>query len=159
MTIQKAAHNLLTQAKRPMAALDVATLALEQGLVHSNAKRPAYSLAQTIEKNIRDGSYNEPELKFIHEQGRRMIALPEWEDNPQFEKVAVASSPTAELSARIRSDLLEQVQLAAQSKIAESFDNTVALLLRRGLSAEAANIREALMKQLKQLNASGQRAS
>lgn len=155
MTAQEAAHKLLNESKRPMTAMALANLALERKLVFSNAKRKAYSFAQTMEKNVRDDTYNNPKLKFVYgANGTRMLALPEWEDHPPLGQTSAAPAVAAELKAEIRGDLLEQVQLAAQSKIADGFDSTVALLLRRGLAAEAANIREGLMKQLKQLNAS-----
>ncbi len=160
MTAQEAAHKLLTETKRPMTATAVANLALERQLVFSSAKKKAYSVAQTIEKNVRDGAYNNPKLKFVHgPNGTRLLALPEWEDHPPLGQISAAAPVAAELRAQIRTDLLEQVQLAAQSKIADGFDSTVTLLLRRGLAAEAANIREGLMKQLKHLNASEKGAS
>lgn len=160
MTAQEAAHKLLTESKRPMSAMALASLALERHLAFSKAKRKAYSFAQTIEKNVRDGTYNSPKLKFVYgPNGTRMVALPEWEDHPPLGQISSASPVAAELTAEIRTDLLEQVQLAAQSKIADGYNGTVALLLRRGLAAEAENIRDGLMKQLKQLNASEKDAS
>ena len=177
MTIQEVAYSLLSEHKRPMTAKELAEIALERGLVHSSAQKPVDSHAQTLEKNIRDGVYNKPELKFVDGPQRpRLLKLPEWEDQlntapsilqtPRtliYRKRAAAEiqphtvSPlpqtpgTAEFKARIPSDLLEQVQLAVQAKIADGFDQTVAALLRRGVSAAQADIRRGLMDQLDRL--------
>lgn len=150
MTIQEAAHLLLTELKTPTLSKELAQIALKRGLVQSNALDPVNSHAQTIEKNIRDGV--KPKLIHVPGPGRtRLIALPEWEDKREPVQTSAEPASTAELKVRIRSDLLEQVQLAVQSKIAKSFDETVELLLRRGLIAEATDIRNGLMKQLNEL--------
>lgn len=160
MTAQEAAHKLLTESKTPMSAMALAKLALERQLVFSYAKKKAYSVAQTIEKNVRDGTYNNPKLKFVYgSHGTRLLALHEWENHAPLGQVSAVPPAAAELRAQIRPDLLEQVKLAAQSKIADDFDSTVAYLLRRGLSSEATKIREGLMKQLKQLTATERSAS
>jgi hypothetical protein len=154
MTIQEAAHLLLREElRRPTTSKELAQIALSRAWARSNAQKPVDSLAQSLEKNIRDGVYNKPELKFVHSpQGIRLIALPEWEDKGGAAQTSAAPASTAELKVRIRSDLLEQVQLAVQSKIARSFDETVELLLRQGLTAEATEIRNGLMKQLNELS-------
>lgn len=155
MTSQEAAHQLLTEAKKPMSAMALARLALGRQLVSSSAKKKIYSVAQTIEKNVRDGTYNNPKLKFVFgRSGERMLALPEWDESQQSVRAAVPGPVTAELTAQVQVDVLEQIQLAVQAKVADGFDATVAHLLRRGLSAEAANIRDGLMKQLSKLDQS-----
>ncbi len=151
-TIQEIAYSILKEYGKPMPSKEVAQLALKRGLIQSSARDPIVSMAQTIEKNIRDSV--EPELKFIYgTQRNRLIALPTWDGMPLMDKkTGEQRVDIVELKARISIDLHEQVQLAAQSKIASGFDETVSLLLRRGLIAEAIKIKEGLMKQLQQLN-------
>lgn len=80
MTIQQAARKILEEHGSPLDSRSIARRALEMGFAQSSARDPVQSLAQTLEKNIRDGTYNRPELKFVHQAGRRLIALPEWSD-------------------------------------------------------------------------------
>lgn len=158
MTAQHAAHEILTESRKPMSATEIARVAIERKLVLSVAKKPVVSIAQTLEKNVRKRSRNNPELRFVKESNRRLLALPEWEENPEFGQVAAELSSRVELKACVHRDLLEQVQLAVQSRIAAGHDDTVTLLLRRGLATEAAHIREGLLKQLKELDAANPRA-
>ena len=152
MTMQEVACSLLREHKRPMTAKELAQIALERGLVHSSAQKPIDSHAQTLEKNIRDGVYNKPELKFVDGPQRpRLLKLPEWEDRPQAARSLPQTPSTVELKARIPSDLFEQAQLAVQARIADGFDETVAVLLRRGVSAAEADIRRGLMERLDKL--------
>ena len=152
MIAQEAFDTLLREIGEPMAPKALAHLALQRGLVRSDARKPIDSIAQTVEKNVREEVYNEPPLKFVSgRKGERLLALPEWEGNPPVGQVSRRPSTVADLSARVPVDLLEQVQLAVQARIASGFGDTVTLLLRRGLAAEATNIRDGLMKQLKHL--------
>lgn len=153
MTAQHAAHKILIESRKPLSATEIARVALDRKLVVSVAKTPVASIAQTLEKNVRERSRNNPALRFVYEANRRLLALPEWEGNAELGQVVAESSSGIELKACIHRDLLEQVQLAVQSRIAAGYNDTVALLLRRGLATEAAHIREGLLKQLKQLDA------
>ena len=74
--INQAATVILKEANRPLSAKEIAKRALERGLASSNAKDPINSLAQTLEKNIRDDTYNDPKLIFIYSQRGRLIDLP-----------------------------------------------------------------------------------
>ncbi len=149
MTIQETAHAILSEAGKPMSAKELAQIALDRGFP-SSAKSPVQSLAQTLEKNVRDNIYNKPPLKFIHVNGRRLLGLVSWVQ----ESAASATTPepsSKELTIQVPHELLEQIQLAAQAKVADTFEETVALLLRKGLSAVAPQIREGLMEQLDKL--------
>jgi hypothetical protein len=57
-----------------------------------------------------------------------------------------------ELRAKIPADLLENVQLARQAKHASSFDETVAFLLKKGISAMAPEIKKGVLQQLAQFD-------
>lgn len=135
MTIQEAAHQILKEHQRPLDSKTIAKLALESGLVTSSARDPIASLAQTVEKNIRDGVYNRPQLVFIHEGRHRPIGLPE--TSAQV-KPAVSQHPFSRtvpqpLSVRIPSELMGKIRLAEQAKVGANFDDTVAALIREGL--------------------------
>jgi hypothetical protein len=157
VTAQEAADTILRELKTPMSSKDLARLALERGLLRSHAQRPIDSLAQTIEKNIRDGVYNKPELKFVYSPAGRLVALPNWElpEAPHSSPAASATSAAQfkDVTARLPIDIAEQVQLAAYAKVAESFDDTVALLLQRGLASVASQVEQALMARVRKLGA------
>lgn len=148
MTIQEAIHTILIELKRPLSSKELAKMALERHMVASNAKDPVFSLASTVEKNIRDGIYNHPRLICIFSQDRRrLIGLPEWGQNqpPQ------ANLKIKELIARIPEELFNQIQLAVQAKLEGDFNETVAYLLRSGLAVSTPAIKGALMKQINEL--------
>lgn len=153
MTIQEAAHQILNKEQHPLDAKTIAKLALAQGLVPSAAQDPVASLAQTLEKNIRDDVYNRPRLIFIHEGRRRLVSLP---GSGAQDKPALAKSSfpeTQQLSIRIPSELMNKIQLAEQAKIGANFDDSVAILIREGLRVVAPRIKEAIESQLKELPA------
>ena len=155
-TAQEAAHTILGELKAPTASKDLARLALERGLLTSNAQKPIDSLAQTIEKNIRDRVYNKPELKFVYSPAGRLVGLPDWEYSEPSASTSLAtpSTPKAqlkELTVRLPIDIAEQVQLATYAKVAETLDDTVALLLQKGLASVAPHIEQALMARVRKL--------
>lgn len=150
MTAQEAAHTLLNEIGRPMTSRELAKMALDRHMVVSNSKDPVFSLASTVEKNIRDGVYNHPALTFISSPAGRLVGLPGWEKVPPMHSPSLTPR-TKEFTARIPEDLLDQIQLAVQAKLAESFDGTVAHLLRSGLAMAAPTIKDGLMKQLHKL--------
>ena len=150
MTIQEAAHSLLQEAGNPMSSKDLACLALDRRMAGSTARDPVQSLAQTLEKNVRDGTYNNPKLKFVHTSHGRLLSLEAWDD----EREVIETSPkrlTQNVSITLPEEIYEQVQLAHQAKIADSIEETTVVLLRQGLSTLAPKIKEGLMQQLDQL--------
>ena len=150
MTIQEAAHKLLNETKRPLSSKDLAKIALERHMVSSGAQDPIASHAQTIEKNIRDGVYNNPKLVFIHAGAQgRLIALPEWNASQTTMKEPLQRS--VEIKARIPAELFEKIKLAEHG-LKHDFDETVSLLLLKGLSIVAPDIKKGLLTQLDSLN-------
>lgn len=150
MTIQEAAYSLLQEAGNPMSSKDLARLALDRRMAGSAARDPVQSLAQTLEKNIRGGTYNNPKLKFVHTSSGRLLSLETWDD----ERGVIETSTKRliqNVSITLPEEIYEQVQLAHQAKIAESIEETTVVLLRQGLSMLAPKIKEGLMQQLKQL--------
>ena len=150
MTIQKAAHSILKEVAKPISSKELARLALERHMVRSIARDPVQSHAQTIEKNIRGGIYNNPKLIFIHEPQGRLIGLPEWESNPP-KLVTNITSSLIELKARIPVELFEKIKLTEQAKLKNNFDETVTMLLSKGLSSVSSDIKKGLMHQLESL--------
>jgi hypothetical protein len=153
MKIQEAAYNILEEFGKPLNSKEIARIALERRVVDSLAKDPIQSHAQTIEKNIRGDVYNEPRLIFIHGPQGRLIGLPAWEGKSS--QGVDKHNEYMELRARIPADLFEKVQLARQAKLANSFDEIVAFLLKKGLSAVAADIKKGLLHQLDQFDTLG----
>lgn len=113
-------------------------------------KIPIASHAQTIEKNVRDGVYNNPKLIFIHAGAQgRLIALPEWNSNQSTVKEPLPR--LTEIKAKIPAELFDKIKLAEQG-LKNDFDETVSLLLLKGLSLVAPDIKKGLMTQLDSLN-------
>jgi hypothetical protein len=150
MTIQEAARIILEEFGKPMRSKEIAKIALERRMVDSDARDPVSSHAQTIEKNIREDVYNKTGLIFFGEPRRgRKIGLPFMEDKSSLSAhKSIKSDDNVELRVRIPADLFENVQLAAQAKFASSFDDTVTVLLRKGLAATAQDIKKRLINQL-----------
>ncbi len=150
MTIQEAAYKLLNETKKPLSAKDLARIALERRMVSSGAQDPIASHAQTIEKNVRDGVYNNPKLVFVHAGAQgRLIALPEWDSSQATVKEPLLR--LIEIKAKIPAELFNKIKLAEQG-LKNDFDETVSLLLLKGLSMVAPDIKKGLMTQLDSLN-------
>jgi len=155
-TIQEAAHNILEEFGKPLNSKEIARIALERRMVESMAKDPVQSHAQTIEKNIRSDVYNNPRLIFMHGPQGRLIGMPTWEGrSSQDIDTPNKQNKYIELKARIPADLFEKVQLARQAKLANSFDEMVVFLLKKGLSAVAPDIKKGLLQQLDQFDTLG----
>jgi len=150
MTIQEAAKLILEEEKTPLSSRGIAKRALDRGLVTSRAKDPILSHAATIEKNIRNEVYNKPELIFIKTSNGRLIGLPTWSSQEQV--VSPKSATYRMVSLNIPIDLYDQIELAAQSKIAESFETTIILLLKKGISEYVSEIREKLLSKIDRLS-------
>ena len=149
MTIQEAAKIILEEAGRPISSKEIARIALERRLVVSSAQDPVQSHAQTIEKNIRDGVYNKPKLSFIHGPQGRLIGLPSWESVLEQPWESEARVPEyKELTARIPADLFHKIQLASQARLANTVDEMVVMLLRKGLAVVSPDIKKGLLEQL-----------
>lgn len=150
MKIQQAAYDILKGENRPLPATEIAKRVLEKGLKSSEAKDPVSSFAQTVEKNIRDGIYNDPKLIFIHSAQGRLVGLPSWEKKDAMPEASLTR--THEFTLKVPVELFEKIQLATQAKIAKSFEETVILLLKNGLTTMASKIKEGLSHQLRKLD-------
>lgn len=151
MKIQQAAHQILTKSGLPATSRELAEKALAKGLVSSNSKTPIQSLAATLEKNIREGAYNDPELTFLYTNKGRLIGLPSMRQ-PDLTDAQSAKEAYRTLTVKIPGNLAKQVELAAQAGLADSFDDTVTLLLRKGISAVTDKIKEGVLKRLEEFS-------
>lgn len=151
MTVQQAAHNILKEKNKPMPSKEIAKILLDRNLITSNSKNPVFSISTTIEKNIREGIYNDPELKVFFIKGRRLIGLPSWKNRENVLKTD-ALMDLQELRIKIPSTLMEKIQLATQARIKSSFEETVIMILQNGLSAIAPEIKQGLVSQLNKLD-------
>lgn len=57
-----------------------------------------------------------------------------------------------EIKFNIPTTLMDKIQLAAQAKIANSFDDTLIKILQKGLTAMGSEIKEGLVQQLNKLD-------
>lgn len=145
MTIQKAAYEILKKSGKPTSSKELARIAIDGRMVTSTALDPIQSHAQTIEKNIRDRTYNNPKLVFIHSSQGRLIALPGWDSD--LSAVADDKTPNlSELRVHVPKELMDKIRLADQAKLKNSFDEFVSLLLTEGLSKRSSDIKEGLIK-------------
>ena len=154
MTAQEAAYKLLKEAQRPLPSREIAEIALNKGYVSSSAKDPVFSITTTIEKNIREQRYNSPRLVFINTEDGRKIGLPSMKEAG---KTASATDPNQnfrakkKISVELPEELIERLHLASQAKLAANFDDTVALLLQKGLSVSREEVQERVLRQLEEL--------
>ena len=152
MTINEAAVEILKEKIKPLGSTEIATVALNRKLISSNSKIPVRSLAYTIEKNIREGIYNTPKLVFIHTSQGRMIGLPEWENNSLIEDLQISKSNFQKITISIPTNIIENIKLAHQARIADTFEETLIYILNEGISKITHIIRENINKQLEGLN-------
>jgi hypothetical protein len=150
MTIQEAANEILKEVGKPISAKEIARIALDKRKVSSSAQDPIQSHAQTIEKNIRDEVYNKPKLIFIHSARGRLIGLPGWKSNSSTSAKFKADS-LGELRAYVPTELLKNIRLAEQAKLKNTFDETVSLILTKGLSVLSKDIEQGVVQQLNSL--------
>ncbi|MCD6485746.1 MAG: winged helix-turn-helix domain-containing protein [Syntrophobacterales bacterium] len=152
MTAQEAAYAILKEAGRPMASREVAEIALKRGLVTSSSKDPVFSIYTTIDKNIRENRYNSPRLAFMGEGRGRTIGLPAIIDTKASQTQGTYGekerSIKKKLSIEISEDLVDQIQIAYQARVADTFDATAIVLIQRGLASSAKEIRERLLEKL-----------
>jgi hypothetical protein len=145
--VQEAAYKLLVEEGRPLSSRELARRALDQGMVTSSSGDPVFSIASTIEKTIRHGRYNRPELVFVPSASGRRVGLPSWKPR------SVPAAPERRtVSVQIPADLADKITLAAHARLAPTFEATTALLIRRGLAAAAPEIKSAVMRQLDALD-------
>lgn len=154
MTAQEAAYKIIQEAGTPLPSREIAQIALNRGYLPSFAKDPVFSIATTIEKNIREGIYNSPQLVFIKTMDGRKIGLPSMDvayeqTNDRLEPQGIASKQ--KLTVELPQEVIDQIQLAHQAKLAASYDETIALLIKKGLSSCATEIRKRLSDQLDSL--------
>lgn len=148
MKVQEAAYKILGSEGRPLPSRELARLALLKGWVTSASQDPVFSIASTIEKNIRSGTYNRPELVFVQTVTGRQVGLPKW--RPQ----GIAPVQTRKMtSVQIPEELAEKVRLATHARLAPDFESAMAFLLKKGLAAAAPEIKAAMMRRLDELDA------
>ncbi len=147
MKVQEAAFRILGKEGRPLPSRELARLALQKGWVTSAAGDPVFSIASTIEKNIRTGTYNRPELVFVQTVTGRQIGLPNWK--PQG---LVLEHNRKMTSVQLPEELVDKVRLATYAHLAPSFDATLAMIVRRGLAASAPDIKRAILRRLETLD-------
>jgi len=155
MTAQAAAKKILSETGEPMRSREIARIALSKGDVTSASKDPVFSIATTIEKNIRENRYNTPKLVFIHSSDGRKIGLPSMINISQDASKPLGQTTMQRKKKRISMDLPDelynQIQLAKQAKLADDDEGTISLLLKQGLSFYAPEIKKRLMEQLESL--------
>jgi hypothetical protein len=146
MTANQAAVLILEEEKGPLHSKEIAKRALDRGLVSSNSKDPVTSFAQTLEKNIRVGIYNNPKLVFIPTARGRLIGLPSMNGGASTKVESVGETQTINL--RLPVEIIDRIQLASHAKIAKTFEETAVLLIKKGLAAVANDVRRGLTSRL-----------
>jgi hypothetical protein len=152
MRTQEAAKLILEEEQRPLSSREIAKRALERKMVISNSKDPVFSHATTIDKNIRDGVYNRPQLVFIHSPKGRLIGLPSWET--EIPAGRERKPEEKEIVLRVPHDLYGKIELAAHAQLADSFNDTLLVIIRAGLTAVSETIKVRIMNQLQTLGSS-----
>jgi hypothetical protein len=148
----EAAHKVLREAGRPLPSKEVARRVLSKGY-HSNAQSPVDSIAQTLEKNIRDKVYNRPELQFVQTTSGRMISLPDrlnaksgtgngkpGSADPRLENGMQGATDHQTSMIALPSRLLSKIDLCVQVGLGPSREIVAAQMLLRGLEAASEEI-------------------
>jgi len=144
MTIQEAAYQILQEEKRYLTSREIARHAIERRMVTSNARDQIQSLAQTIEKNIRGGAYNNPELCFAKDKnGQRVIGIPRWHMNG----IAPDHFPPRVRTVEVTEETIKGIELAREAKLGESDTEVLSRLVRAGFKALEDEIRSGLSTQ------------
>ena len=152
MTIQEAAFQILEEMGKPISSKEIAKIALNRHMVSSSAQDPIQSHAQTIEKNIRDGIYNNPKLVFLNTPQGRLVGLASWNSSGDSVTNITSVQDLRELKVYIPAELFEQIKLAEQAKLKTDFNTTVAFILTKGVTVLSTEIKERLMAQLNTLD-------
>ena len=145
-TIQEAAAGILKEKGVPMSARELAAEALARRAVTSNAKDPEASLGNTLEKNIRDGTYNHPKLVFVRSARGRLIGLP----GASSEASAEGDVPRRNRGAHrdLGEAVRERARFAFLSGLYESEAHAMSDIINSGLPAIQAKIRPAILARL-----------
>jgi hypothetical protein len=151
VTIQKTAAEILKEAKVPISAKEIAKLAIEKGLVKkSNAQDPIQSLSQTLERNVRMDTGNNPRLQFINTERGRCLALPEWYDNEdeleyEMESTETEPSMTKKVTIELPINILNKIKIHQLGNEFQCIDDAILDLVIKGLIAST----DELIKKLK----------
>ncbi|MBI2850133.1 MAG: hypothetical protein HYX80_03715 [Chloroflexi bacterium] len=141
-TMQDAAYEILKEMGHPLSSKELARIALARRLVNSQAENKIQSLANTIEKNIRDAKYNNPELIPISSSDGTLIGLPE------HKNVIGSAQWWEKISINVPLELFQKLQLAQQARQDPTLENTMIFLLQSGLKSESTNIKQKLQEQI-----------
>ncbi len=152
MTAQEAAAKILKEKGFPIGSRQIARIALNKGYVTSSSKNPVFSIATTIEKNIRENRYNSPRLEFIRTTEGRKIGLPDMKAANESKSGQISSdSALKRVTLELPSELVDQIQLAYQANLADSYEETYVLLLKHGLKSYTGEIKKRLLEKLEGL--------
>ncbi|OKO88536.1 hypothetical protein BRO54_3614 [Geobacillus proteiniphilus] len=154
LTIQQAAAKILQEMKIPLSAKELAKIALEKGLVQSQAKDAVQSLSQTLERNVRMNVGNNPELQFVYLEKGRCLALPEWkyehpEDQAEYKEKEQPAKNKVTIDLPV--DLLNQIRIYQLGNELNSFNEAIVHLIKKGISASTNELLEKLKSKLNNL--------
>lgn len=161
MNAQQAAFQILREVGGPLSSKEIANRVLTKGLLRSNARSPIDSIAQTIEKNVRDGVYNHPELEFVRSVEGRLIGIA----GAKKEGGGRASSESIETpgqdlrsppgiakdearSVALPALLVNKIDLCVMVGMGPSREALAAEMLRRGLEQSSEEIMLAIRKHI-----------
>jgi hypothetical protein len=150
MTAQEAAFQVLKETGTPLSSKVVAERVLKRGLVRSNAADPIASIAQTIEKNIRGGAYNNPKLQFVHTNKGRQIAVPSRQATKTSQRAPTTSviPPEARDFLEVSVRLVNKLSLVTFANLASTKEEAADLVLARGFDAMKDEIAEGMRRAL-----------
>jgi len=145
MTIQEAAYQILKEKGYPLSSKEIAKIAFDRGMVPSTARDPIFSLDTTIQKNIRDGTYNHPALRFLMDKnGRRVVGLPEWKDKDE-----VVRRPPPPKTVEISAETNDMLELARLAGLGSNETETIDRLIREGFKVLKGEIETTLVNKVK----------
>jgi hypothetical protein len=152
MRAHDAAAEVLRTVKHPLPAKEIARRILESGQVRSAAQDPVFSIASTLEKTIREGLYNNPELVFVQTPEGRHIGLPEYSTSSRESGVERATGAPAVMVITIPGELREPMHLAIAAGLAVNDQEAAIYFMKKGAASATSAIRAGLEEQIQRLS-------
>lgn len=141
-TVIDIAVKMLEDKSSPLPSKTIAEEALKQHLISSKAKNPKQSLANAIDKMIREKSTD----KLIHVliNNQKYVALPTWEDTKNFS--LDYSQPKNEFRVSVDSTIKKIIELLIMTEIAQNEKEATKMLIDQGREKTKNLIVEAIQK-------------
>lgn len=146
MTVHKAACKILEEEQAHLSSKEIASRILRQNWIISTARNPNYSIAQTIEKNIRERSHLKPKLVFLYDENKKRKIWFETDEKNILDrenKISINNVP---------GELMKMIDYETKEKKSKNKDEVLVGIMKRGLQEIMNERKRNLENQLNQIN-------